>query len=222
MKHPFVPGLLCAAVICLGTLPLAAQENPAASPAPNRGPGQPGNLSREDVARLAEAREKAKADPTVRSLIEAREALDKQLEAAMNAAMLAADPAVAPSLEKVKESKGRAKGMRDRFESLTSEQKEAIKTAREAAKNDPGVAAAREKMESAKSPEERREARNAMHEAMKAAMTKQDPNLAALLEQLGPPRGPGGPGGQRGHGRGGPGGPGGGPGGPPPGGPGAP
>jgi hypothetical protein len=49
-----------------------------------------------------------------------------------------------------------------------------------------------------------------MHEAMKAAMTKQDPSLAALLEKLGPP--PGGPGG-----RGGPGGPPNGPMGPPPG-----
>jgi hypothetical protein len=46
-------------------------------------------------------------------------------------------------------------------------------------------------MKSADSPEERREAGKAMREAMKAAMIKQNPDLAPLLEQLGPP--PGGP-----------------------------
>jgi hypothetical protein len=59
-------------------------------------------------------------------------------------------------------------------------------------------------MNSANSPEERREAGKALHQAMKAAMTKQNPDLAPLLEQLGPP--PGGPGGPMG-GRGGPDGP---------------
>ncbi len=205
MKHPIIPSLLCAVAICLGSLPVAAQDNDGTGPAPSMGPGKPGkhkggppgNLSREERDRLAKARDKAMEDPTVRSLQEAREALDKQLEAAMDAAVLAADPSLAPTIEKIKASKGRAKGMRDRFESLTPEQKESLKSAREAAKDDPGVVAAREKMESAKSPEERREARDAMHEAMKAAMTKKSPELAPLLEKLGPPppHGPRGPGG---------------------------
>ncbi|MGA1130467.1 MAG: hypothetical protein ACO3XN_10430, partial [Chthoniobacterales bacterium] len=74
------------------------------------------------------------------------------------------------------------------------EQREQLKAAREAAKDDPAVVAAREKMKSADSPEARREAGKAMHEAMKAAMLKQNPGFGPLLEQLGPPMGgPGGP-----------------------------
>jgi RNA polymerase sigma-70 factor (ECF subfamily) len=44
----------------------------------------------------------------------------------MDAALLAADPGLAPVLEKVKQSRNRAKGMRDRFESLNPEQREVI------------------------------------------------------------------------------------------------
>ena len=101
--------------------------------------------------------------------------------------------------------------MRERFESLTPEQKQQLRSARQAAKDDPSVVAAREKMKAAKTPEERREEGRAMHEAMKAAMIKQNPDLAPLLEQIGPP--PGGPDGPMG----GPDGPDGGPMGPPPG-----
>jgi hypothetical protein len=55
-----------------------------------------------------------------------------------------------------------------------------------AAKDDPAVVAARENMKAADSPEARREAGRAMGQAMKAAMLKQNPDLAPLLEQLGP------------------------------------
>ena len=143
-------------------------------------------LPPEEAERLAAARDKAKDDPTVRSLKEARDAIDGQLEKAMDAAMIAADPGLAPTLEKVKQSRDRAKGMRDRFESLTPEQRQQLKSARMAAKDDPEVVAAREEMKSADSPEARREAGKAMRQAMKAAMVKQNPDLAPLLEQLGP------------------------------------
>jgi len=167
--------------------------------------GPMAGLPPEEAQRLAAAREKAKDDPTVRSLKEARDALDEQLEKAVNAAILAADPGLAPTLEKVQQSRDRAKKMRDRFESLTPEQRQQLKAARQKAKDDPTVLAAREKMKAANSREERREAGKAMHEAMKAAMIKQDPALAPLLEQLGPP--PGGPGGPMGGPGAGPGGP---------------
>jgi hypothetical protein len=144
-------------------------------------------LPPEEAQRLAAARDKAKDDPTVRSLKEARDAIDAQLENAMSAAILAADPGLAPTLEKVKQSRDRAKGMRDRFESLTPEQRQQLRAARQAAKDDPEVVAAREKMKSADSPGARREAGRAMREAMKAAMLKKDPGLADLMEKLGPP-----------------------------------
>ncbi len=207
MKSLVLSAVLCAALFAVGPGNLRAQS-PTSTERPDKPPGKKqgrpdgpresvAGLNREDAQRLATARDKAKNDPTVRSLREARDAVDKQLENAMNAAILAADPGLAPTLEKVKQSRDRARGMRDRFESLTPEQREQLKSARQAAQADPAVIAAREKMKAAESPEARREAGRAMHEAMKAAAIKQNPDLAPLLEQLGLPpgelRGPGGP-----------------------------
>jgi hypothetical protein len=202
MKIPILSGALCAVVLSLGLSPGQAQpagpgERPGKPKWNKSAPGEqrvPG-LSREEAQRLAAAREKVKNDPTVRSLKEALDAVQQQLESAMNAAMISADPGLAPTLEKVKQSRDRAKGMVDRFQSLTPEQREQLKAAREAVKDDPEVAAAREKMKSADSPEARRDAGQAMHEAMIAAVTKRNPDLAPLLEKLGPPetRGPKGP-----------------------------
>ena len=197
---PILSGALCAMVLSLGlssgqAQPAGPGERPGKPKWNKSAPGEqrvPG-LTREEAQRLAAAREKAKNDPTVRSLKEAAEAVQQQLENAMNAAMISADPGLAPTLEKVKQSRDRAKGMRDRFDSLTPDQREQLKAAREAVKADPDVVAAREKMKSADSPEARREAGQAMHEAMKAAVTKQNPDLAPLLDQLGPSRGPKGP-----------------------------
>lgn len=202
MRIRTLAGGLCAAFILCNPPILRAQPVPDA---PSERPGKPqgkkggmfgerlAGLAPEEAQRLSAAREKAKDDPTVRSLKEARDALDKQFERAMDAAMLAADPGLAPVLEKVRQSRDRARGMRERFESLTPEQRRQLKAAREKAMDDPAVAAAREKMKSADSPESRREARRVMHEAMKVAVSKQDPALVPLLEKLGPP--PGGPGG---------------------------
>jgi hypothetical protein len=203
--------VLCGLLMVCSPLALRAEDGPPSGPGEysersgkpqwKKKRGQPGgpmmpSLPPEEAQRLAAARDKAKQDPTVRSLKEARDAIDQQLEAAMSAAILAADPSLAPTVEKVKESRERAKGMRDRFESLTPEQKQQLKSACQAANDDPSVVAAREKMKSAKTPEERREAGKAMREAMKAAMIKQNPDLSPLLDQLGPP--PGGPGGPMG------------------------
>ena len=224
-------------ILILGLLtavaPLSAQDDTQSQPG---GPEQPGGPDRHGPSwkprvkppgppssakltpdaqqRLPAAREKAKNDPTVRSLKEANDALEKQLENAMRSAMLSADSSLGPVLEKIKAARDRAKDMRGKFESLTTEQKQQLKAARSAAKDDPAVQAAREKMQNAQGPEARREAGRELHEAMKAAMLKADPSLAPLLEKLGPGiMGPGGPH----HDRGPQGGPQGGrPGGPPP------
>jgi len=201
MNPKVLLGALCAAIVVCDAPRAQAQANQpdTAEPSgkPNRkkhgkhgGPDGPmGGLPPEEARRLGAAREKAKEDPTVRSLKEARDALDQQLEKAMGAALLAADPGLAPVLEKVKQSRERAKGMRDRFESLSPEQREQLKAARQKAQDDPEVVAAREKMKSASSPEERREAGKSMLQVMKAAILKQNPDLAPLLQQLGPPPG---------------------------------
>jgi Spy/CpxP family protein refolding chaperone len=190
---------LLTGALCVAFLVCSPHGSPAQTDAPSERPGKPhwkkhgkpggpmAGLPPEEAQRLAAARDKAKDDPTVRSLKEARDAIDAQLENAMSAAILAADPGLAPTLEKVKQSRDRAKGMRDRFESLTPEQRQQLRAARQAAKDDPEVVAAREKMKSADSPGARREAGRAMREAMKAAMLKKDPGLADLMEKLGPP-----------------------------------
>jgi Spy/CpxP family protein refolding chaperone len=207
MNTRILAGALCAATIIATPSALQAQpESPSGPGAPSERPGAPfwkkhgkpggpmmPGLPPEEAQRLAEAREKAKDAPTVRSLQEARQALDEQLERAVDAAMLAADPGLAPTLEKVRQARERAKGMRDRFQSLTPEQRQQLRAARQAAQADPAVAAAREKVKTADSPEARRAAAREMHEAMKAAITRQNPDLAPLLDQLGPPRGPQGP-----------------------------
>ncbi|MFZ4484718.1 MAG: sensor histidine kinase, partial [Chthoniobacterales bacterium] len=210
MKPPLKPHLLCAALIFSAGAAAIAQDQPA-PPVPPSPPGahEPGKphgkkgpggmediagLTRDEAKRLGDARRKAEEDSTVRSLLEAKRAIDKQLEAAMSAAILAADPSLAPVIEKVKNARGRAEGMRDRFKSLTQEQRDALKTARDAAKDDPAVVAAREKLKQANTPEAKREAGRAMYEAMQAAMIKQNGALAPLLQQLGPPPPPPGPG----------------------------
>ena len=187
--------------------PLSAQDNTQPQPdgadrdrppwkqhGKKHGPPPDANLTPGEQQRLQAAREKAKNDPTVRSLKEANDALGKQLETAMRAAMLSADSSLGPVLDKIKAARDRAKDMRGKFESLTTEQKQQLKAARSTAKDDPAVQAAREKMQNAQGPEARREAGREMHQAMKAAMLKADPSLAPLLEKLGPGiMGPGGP-----------------------------
>lgn len=150
--------------------------------------GPPGaNLTPEERQKLSAAREKANEDPTVQSLREAKEKIGEQLAAAMRAAMLAADPTLGSTLDKIQAARDRAKEMKEKFRSLTPEQRQQLKAARMAAKDDPAVQAAREKLRAAQGSEARRAAAKEMHQAMRAAMLKADPSLASLLEELGPP-----------------------------------
>lgn len=178
--------------------PLSAQANPQPRPggpggAPHGKPhGRPNgppfgaNLTPDEQQRLGAAREKAKNDPTVRSLHESKQALEDQLATALRAAMLAADPSLGPTLDKIEQARDRAKDMRGKFESLTPEQKKQLKDARQAAMSDPSVQSAREAIRSAQGPEAKRDAAKQLRDAVKAAMLKSDPTLGPLLEQLGP------------------------------------
>jgi hypothetical protein len=74
--------------------------------------------------------------------------------------------------------------MHDRFHSLTPDQREQFKAARMAAKNDPEVLAAREKMREARTPDARREASQAVKQATMAAMLRQKPEVGAVIERL--------------------------------------
>lgn len=188
---PVLLGLLFAATVS----PLPAQDGPPWQKNGKRnGPRADVALSAEEKQRLSAARERADSDPTVRSLREARDTIGEQLANATRAAMLAADPTLGPTLDKIARARDRAKEMRDRFRSLTPEQRQQLKAARQKAKDDPAVQEAREKMRAAQGPQAKREAGRAVHQAMRAAMLKADPALAPLLDQIGP-RGLGGPGG---------------------------
>lgn len=197
MKHQTILSILCAASL-LGGGSFAYSKPPGGGGPDAFEPGRPPgkrmhnimrDLSPDEAQRLRAALEKAKSDPTIRSLKEQRDALDAQLEKSMNAAILAADPTLAPVLDKINNARSRAKEVRKEFESLTPEQKAAIKAARQGAKDDPAVVAAREKVKAATTPEARRQAEQEMHAAHKAAIIKQNPALAPLLEKLGPPPG---------------------------------
>lgn len=143
------------------------------------------NLSPEEVGRLEAARQKAEDDATVKSLLEAKKAIDGQLREAMDTAILRADPTVAPILKKVEEARERAEKVRDNIKALSPAEKKTLKEAREAARNDPAVIAAREKMKSARSPEERRAAGQEIRAAMEQAMGKAGPEVKAILDKVG-------------------------------------
>lgn len=207
MKHPTILSILCAASLVGSGTSLVAQadnrpDRPDGPPSfePGRGhpPGKKGKyrgekpiLSPDDAQRLKAAHEKVKGDPAIQSLKEQRDAIEAQLVKAMNAALLAADPTLAPVLDKVQNARKNAKETRKAFESLTPEQKESLKAARESIKDDPAVSAARAKMKAATTPEAKQQAEQELHAARKAALLQKNPALAPLLEKLGPPPGRG-------------------------------
>lgn len=206
MKTNRLAAALCAALLWPALPPLQAQDT-AAEAAPTADRPERAALDRDEARRLAAAREQARNDPTVRSLMAARESVDQQIENAMHAAMLAADPSLGPSLQQVQQSRDRAKGMRDRFQELPAEQRQQLQQARQSAQKDPAVVAARERIKAAESPEERREAGRAMRQAMRDAMVRENPALESVIDEIASRRGPAGRPGGRGGPGGGPGGP---------------
>jgi len=67
---------------------------------------------------------------------------------------------------------------------LSESERSQLMAAREKAKSDPAVTAAREAKKNATTPEARRAAEEAMHKAMHDAMIKADPSLGPVLEKL--------------------------------------
>ena len=142
----------------------------------------------------------------------ARQAMDKARKA-MNDAMIAVDPSVEPILAKIAPPKrgggpgagrppgGQAvqgsatnavrpwkhdgpgpKGMAN----LNESERQQLKALHEQVKNDPSVIAAREARKAATTPEARKEAEQAMHQAVRNAIIAVDPAVAPILEKLHP------------------------------------
>ena len=73
------------------------------------------------------------------------------------------------------------------FANLTPGEQAQLKSVHEQVKNDPSVVAAKEKEKSASTPEERRVAKEAVHQAMHDAMIKADPSIEPILAKIQPP-----------------------------------
>lgn len=69
---------------------------------------------------------------------------------------------------------------------LSEAERQQVKAAHEQVKNDPAVAAAREAMKSAATPEARQAAEKTLHQASRDAMVKADPSIEPILEKLHP------------------------------------
>ncbi len=191
--------------LLLSLLPVCAFAEPAAvtdqGPAPRPAGDRPRDMP--DVPpelreRFREAREKALDDSKVRRLREEMEKSAKAFREAMRDAMLRADPGLAEALKNWKDRPGRP-GKWDKpdnrppgggFESLSEGDRQRLMDAREKAKDDPAVVAAREKRDNAKTPEERMQASKEFHDAMRAALLKQDPTLGPVLDRIKPPTPP--------------------------------
>ena len=176
--------------------------------------GPMAQLGESERAQLKAAHDAAiQKDPSLEQGMEAaRQAMEKARKA-MNDAMIAVDPSVEPILAKIAPPKrgggpgpghspgnqagqGTAtnavrpwkhdgpgpKGMAN----LNESERQQLKALHEQVKNDPSVIAAREARKAATTPEARKEAEQAMHQAVRNAVIAVDPSVAPILEKLKP------------------------------------
>lgn len=181
-------------------------QSPPPSPPKGERHGPMAQLSDAERAQLKAAHDKAiEQDPTLQEKMkgayDAMEAARKE----MNDAMIKVDPTIESILSKIISPKrdgkkegaphqgGKAprtwkhdgpagKGMAN----LSEAERQQVKALHEQVKNNPAVIAAREAMKSASTPEARRDAEKALHEASRDAMVKADPSIEPILEKLRP------------------------------------
>lgn len=147
----------------------------------------------EDVRkRFREIHEEVLKDPQIQELRAKAVAAGKEFSDAMREAMRARDPELAEKVsahfEKRWKKDGDAKPWKQKMEeavkSLPPQERDRFEKAREIAKQAPSVQAAEAKLKSAQSPEERRQARVELREAMRAAILTADPSLAGVIDSL--------------------------------------
>jgi hypothetical protein len=203
MKH-----LLLVSTLALGTA--IANEPPPADPAPGHQPAQGSakfkdrmrdkmleNLTPENRARFEKAREQALQDPKISALREQAEKSNREFFDAMRQKMNEIDPGLEAI---VKEGMGKQKNDKpgngekggrgpDRgLANLNEGERQRLMAARESSKNDPAVVAAQEKRNKATTQEERMQAGMEFAKAMREAILKADPSMAAVLEKIQPPK----------------------------------
>lgn len=140
--------------------------------------------------RFDAAREKALQDPKLQELRKAAADANKAFFFAMRDKMVEIDPGLAPYAKQPPgdgDRRGGSFGGDDHgFGSLTEQERDRLKNARAAAKDDPAVQAAEKKRDSATTPEERRAATDEYRKAIGAAILKADPTLGPVLDKLKP------------------------------------
>ncbi len=150
-------------------------------------------LTPEERQQLKAAHRAAMQDPAVQAAKAQRDENRRAFRQTMRSAMLQADPTIGPVLDKLRaaahaEGRGdRAAGggrMHGRLANLNDEERSRLRAARQGVRNDPAVAAARQQMESATTPDDQRQARRMMAEATRNAMLRNDPSLGPVLEKL--------------------------------------
>lgn len=207
-------------LLLLAAPAISFAQSATPTPPPGPPPGGMGfhrpNVPPELRDRFRAAKDKALQDPKVRELRERMEAAAKDFRTAMRDAMIKADPGLAEEFKKLPDERDERKdgnddknarpgrdgkgqggdkkwdrnGHRGGFGDLSEGERQRLMAARETAKDDPAVVAARQKRDQAKTPEERQAAAKEFHEAMRAAMLKVDPTLAPILDKIKPPGSP--------------------------------
>lgn len=152
-------------------------------------------LTEDERVRFENVREKALQDPKIQEL---RKKADDARDEFMNAVRMKMQQ-LDPGLDEIVKKNGFDKGGGPRpprgpegagMEKLSPQDRERLDAVRDKVKSDPTVAKARETMQSASTPEDRRAAAEAFRKAMHDAMVKQDPTIEEVLIKLQPPKPP--------------------------------
>ncbi len=186
------PSILAAIALTALTAGIACAKPQPPPPVDGAGPGFEKMLAKldpEQRERVKAAHEKAMQVPEIREARERVAAAVDDLREKMRAAMLKADPSLedvmkkqAPNGRPGREEPASGKG----FSGLDEAEQSKLMAARQAAKSDPKVQAARADLDSARTPEERKAAGEAYRKAMAGAVREHDPSLGPVVERLGP------------------------------------
>lgn len=189
MKYPSVLATIALAILTAG---LAGAKPKSPPPVDGGGPLFEKMLEKLDPKqreRMKAAHEKALQDPEIREARERVAAAANDLREKMRAAMLKADPGLeevmkkqAPNARPGREEAPAAKG----FSGLDEGERSKLMAARQAAKSDPKVQAAKTDLEAARTPEERKTAGEAYRKAVSDAVRERDPSLGPVIDRLGP------------------------------------
>jgi len=189
--------------------PAMSDQKPPMPPppgGPDQGPGREflrermmkrflDKLTEDERMRFENVREKALQDPKIQELRKKADDARDEFFNAVRQKMQQLDP----GLDEIVKKNGFDKGGGPRsprgpegagMEKLSPQERDRLDAARDKAKTDPTVAKAKEAMQAASTPEDRRAAADAFRKAMHDAMVKQDPTIEEILIKLQPPKPP--------------------------------